>query len=109
MCCFALVVGSGLSTTIHFNVALVIFISCLLASIDGYTKRYTFTIYTPVVAAVAAVAASDKHESTNVKGHEHPSTLFCYLLYDDLYSDVNMTLRGIDLKPELESHTGKED
>lgn len=51
------------------------------------------------MAAVAAVAA-DKHKSTNVKGHEHLSTLFCYLLYDDLYSDVNMTLRGIDLKPE---------
>src|SRR5262249_14332030 len=32
MCCFALVVGSGLSTTILCNVVLVIFISCLLAA-----------------------------------------------------------------------------
>jgi hypothetical protein len=44
------------------------------------------------VAAVAAVAASDKDKSTKVKGHEH--SLLFLLLFDDLYSDVNMTLRA---------------
>src|SRR5215469_9064795 len=43
MCCFALIVGSGLLTIILCNVVLVIFISCLLAASTviprGYAKR----------------------------------------------------------------------
>jgi hypothetical protein len=54
-----------------------------------------------VVAVVAVVAASNKNKSTNVKGNEYP-LLFCYILYDDLYLEVNMTLRGID--PTLNSN-----
>jgi len=52
-------------------------------------------------AVVAVVAASNKNKNTNVKGNEYP-LLFCYILYDDLYLEVNMTLRGID--PTLNSN-----
>src|SRR5215469_14961379 len=44
MCCFALVVGSGLLTTILCNVILVIFISCLFAA-STVIPRGTPTIY----------------------------------------------------------------
>jgi hypothetical protein len=47
--------------------------------------------------------AAGKQKSTNIKGH----VFFCYSMFDD--TDADMMLRGIDLKPELESHTGKED
>ena len=42
------------------------------------------------VPAVAAVAASDKQKEH--KGRKYP-VLFCFPMFDDLYSDVKMTLR----------------
>jgi hypothetical protein len=50
------------------------------------------------VAAVAAVAASDKHKRTNLKGHEY--LLLFLLVIGDLYSNLIMMVLGINLKPE---------
>jgi hypothetical protein len=45
-------------------------------------------------AAVAAVAASDKHKRTNAKGHE--CILPFLLVIDDLYSNLIMILQGVE-------------
>jgi hypothetical protein len=49
-----------------------------------------------LAALAAAVAASDKDKSTKVKGHEY-SLLFCYLLFDDLYSDGGLEIHVVSL------------
>jgi hypothetical protein len=57
-------------------------------------------------AAVAAAAVAGKQKSTNIKGSRKSHPFFCYSIFE---LDANMMLRDIDMKPELESHTGKED
>jgi hypothetical protein len=44
-------------------------------------------------------AASNKDKSNNITSNEYSP--FLLLNLDELYSDTNMTLRGIDLQPDV--------